>query len=150
MSLSCVQPFETLRTVTHREWVVIPFSRGSSWPRDRIQVFCTADRFFTIWATREARAGSMDLAKLWINIIINSRSFGLVFSRENNAHTFSFCGLTHKFSLAALPDSVTADHGQPYIYHHVLNITQDTVLWEGALEGSLFRELIYKVQWCWE
>ena len=36
------------------EWVAIPFSRGSSWPRDQIQVSCVAGRFFTIWATWEA------------------------------------------------------------------------------------------------
>ena len=36
------------------EWVAIPFSRASSWPRDQIQVSHFADRFFTIWATREA------------------------------------------------------------------------------------------------
>ena len=36
------------------EWVAISFSRGSSWPRDRTMVSCTAGRFFTIWATREA------------------------------------------------------------------------------------------------
>ena len=35
------------------KWVFIPFSRGSSWPRDRSQVSCMAGRFFTIWATRE-------------------------------------------------------------------------------------------------
>ena len=35
------------------EWVAISFSRGSSWPRDRTQVFCIAGRHFTIWATRE-------------------------------------------------------------------------------------------------
>ena len=35
------------------ECIVIPFSRGSSQPRDQIQVFCTAGRFFTIWATRK-------------------------------------------------------------------------------------------------
>ena len=35
------------------EWVAIPFSRGSSQPRNRTQVSCTAGRFFTIWATRE-------------------------------------------------------------------------------------------------
>ena len=35
------------------EWVAIPFSRGSSQPRDRTWVSCTAGRFFTIWATRE-------------------------------------------------------------------------------------------------
>ena len=33
------------------EWVVIPFSMGSSQPRDWIQISCTAGRFFTIWAT---------------------------------------------------------------------------------------------------
>ena len=39
------------------EWVALPFSRGSSQPRDRTQVSCrrTAGRFFTSWATREAR-----------------------------------------------------------------------------------------------
>ena len=36
------------------EWVAISFSRGSSQPRDQTQVFCTAGRFFTNWATREA------------------------------------------------------------------------------------------------
>ena len=36
------------------EWVAIPFSRGSSWTRDQTWVSCTAGRFFTIWATREA------------------------------------------------------------------------------------------------
>ena len=36
------------------EWVVIPFSRGSSQSRDRTVVSCIASRFFTTWATREA------------------------------------------------------------------------------------------------
>ena len=35
------------------EWVAIPFSRGSSWPRNRTQVSHIAGRFFIIWATRE-------------------------------------------------------------------------------------------------
>ena len=36
------------------EWVAISFSRKSSWPRDRILVSCTVNRFFTItdWATK--------------------------------------------------------------------------------------------------
>ena len=37
------------------EWVSIPFSRGSSWPRDQSQVSCIAGRFFTIRVTREAQ-----------------------------------------------------------------------------------------------
>ena len=36
------------------EWVTIPFSRGSSWPKDQTQVSCIAGRFLTVWATREA------------------------------------------------------------------------------------------------
>ena len=36
------------------EWVAISFSRGSSPPRDRTQVFHIASRCFTLWATREA------------------------------------------------------------------------------------------------
>ena len=38
------------------EWVAFPFSRGSSYPRDRTQVSCIAGRFYTIWATREAHS----------------------------------------------------------------------------------------------
>ena len=32
------------------EWVVFPFSNGSSWPRNQTGVSCIADRFFTNWA----------------------------------------------------------------------------------------------------
>ena len=37
------------------EQVAVPFYRGSSQPREQIQVSCTAGGFFTIWATRETR-----------------------------------------------------------------------------------------------
>ena len=66
-SLSCVWLFVTPWTVALQgplskgvfqerllEWVTIPFSRGSSWPRDQAQVSHIAGRFFTIWATGEA------------------------------------------------------------------------------------------------
>ena len=35
------------------EWVAMPSSRGSS--LERTQVSCSAGRFFTVWATREAQ-----------------------------------------------------------------------------------------------
>ena len=51
------------------EWVAIPFSRGSSKPRDWTQVSHIAGRFFTFWATREASFWAY-----WpINISINSK-----------------------------------------------------------------------------
>ena len=37
------------------EWVAIPFSRGSSWPRNWTRVSCIAGRLFTGWATRKAQ-----------------------------------------------------------------------------------------------
>ena len=37
------------------EWVAVPFSRGSSQPRDQSQVSHIAGRFFPSWATREAQ-----------------------------------------------------------------------------------------------
>ena len=40
-------------------WGRIPFSRGSSQPKDQTQVSCTAGRFFTSWATREALGHGM-------------------------------------------------------------------------------------------
>ena len=36
------------------EWVAIPFSKGSSQPRDWTQISHIAGRLFTDWATREA------------------------------------------------------------------------------------------------
>ena len=36
------------------EWVVILFSRGSSWTKAQTQVSHIADIFFTVWTTREA------------------------------------------------------------------------------------------------
>jgi len=36
------------------EWVAIPFSRGSSWPKDWTWVSHTAGRFFTVRASRKA------------------------------------------------------------------------------------------------
>ena len=44
------------------EWVALPFSRGPSQTRDRIQVSHIAGGFFTSWATREA--GSEKIQKL--------------------------------------------------------------------------------------
>ena len=36
------------------EWVAVPYSRGSSQPRDQTPVSCIAGRLFTSGATREA------------------------------------------------------------------------------------------------
>ena len=43
------------------EWVAIPFSRVSSWPRDQNHVSCITGRFFTIWATGKPTSGCTNL-----------------------------------------------------------------------------------------
>ena len=45
------------------EWVAIPFSRGSSPPRDTTQVSCVVGGFFTIWATRRATREQANLQR---------------------------------------------------------------------------------------
>ena len=37
------------------EWVAMPFSRGSSQPRDQTQISHVAGGFLTVWATRQAQ-----------------------------------------------------------------------------------------------
>ena len=53
----CSQPASSDRGILQArilEWVAIPFSRGSSQPRDQTPVSCIASKFFTIWATRSS------------------------------------------------------------------------------------------------
>ena len=51
------------------EWVAISFSRGSSWPRDRICISCLASKFFTTeppvkpWPTLDHRAKNWESQK---------------------------------------------------------------------------------------
>ena len=52
-TVACQAP-PSMRFSRHEYWNGRSFSRGSSWPRDRTWVSCTAGRLFTVWATREA------------------------------------------------------------------------------------------------
>ena len=65
------------------EWVAISFSRGSSQPRDQIQVSCITGGFFTSWATREPKntgVGSLSLLQ-WI-FPIQELNQGLLHCRQ--------------------------------------------------------------------
>ena len=55
------------------EWVAIPFSKGSSWPRDWNWVACIADRFFTVWATWETLM-YVNKAIIWMSNICEAFS----------------------------------------------------------------------------
>ena len=63
-SISCIHGILQARIV---EWIDIPFSRGSSQPRDRTQVSCNASRFFTTWAP-----GKLELFLYFLDTILLS------------------------------------------------------------------------------
>ena len=44
------------------EWIIYPFSRGSSWCRDQTRVSCIAGGFFTSGATREVQGANCNNA----------------------------------------------------------------------------------------
>ena len=50
------------------EWVAVPFSRGSSQPRDQTQVSRITGGFFANWATREAQEAYLTLNVNFHNI----------------------------------------------------------------------------------
>ena len=57
-SMDCCLPGSSVHGILQArilEWVAIPFSRGSSRPKDWSWVSCIAGRLFTVWATREAQ-----------------------------------------------------------------------------------------------
>ena len=55
--MNCSPPGSSVHEILQariQEWVAVPSSKGSCQPKDWTQVSCTAGRFFTDWATREA------------------------------------------------------------------------------------------------
>ena len=61
--IDCSPPDSSIHGVLHTrilEWVAIPSSRESFWPRDLTLVSCIAGRLFTIWATRKAQSNSIN------------------------------------------------------------------------------------------
>ena len=70
------------------EWVAIPFSKESSWPRNQTQFCCIVNRFFTTWATRFLHTDHLSLRR-WTYSSGQGRSSTLPFwslpsGRETN------------------------------------------------------------------
>ena len=96
------------------EWVVIPFSRGSSWPGDWTQVSCIAGGFFTNWATREAlrkhkhsykEAYTLGTAKILGNHLIQIIKENL-FVKVNNHPPIPLFYKQNKYLLSSLSPSL--------------------------------------------
>ena len=74
------------------EWVAIPFSRGSSQPRDRTQVSHVAGGFFTVWATREAHPSRGSMPISWL--LWPLPSLGKSVFSEGSSFQWCFSSLT--------------------------------------------------------
>ena len=73
------------------EWVVMPFSRGSSWPRIQTHISCVsciAGWFFICWATGEAPCEVLAPTIYFQKWILFS---SVPVSRRNNGNFSSFC-----------------------------------------------------------
>ena len=76
--MECIPPGSSVHLVFQErigEWVGISFSRGSSWPRDGIHVFCFSRQILYHRAAREAQLGSWGgsvnrLHIYWIDFLI--------------------------------------------------------------------------------
>ena len=68
---SCPTVVRGISQIRILRWVTIPFSRGSSRPRDWTQVSCIAGRFFIIWVMREpSRKGLNSLTwVVWFSLV---------------------------------------------------------------------------------
>ena len=87
------------------EWVAFPFSRGSSWPRNRTGVSCIAGRFFANWAIREAPIHFTEHQKrkfLWI-LFMNNCSCWLGHSLFTVKTWFNVHPIISKYLLALFP-----------------------------------------------
>ena len=71
----------------------LPFSRESSQPRDRTQVFCIAGGFFTSWASREAlKCLLYNIDPKYCHIYTSVNSVDCYYSGLKQLHTLA---LTH-------------------------------------------------------
>ena len=79
-TVACQEPlFMGIFQARILEWVAMPSFRGSSQPRNRTQVSHISGRFFTIWATREAKNTRMgNLSLLHGNFLTQEWKRGLL------------------------------------------------------------------------
>ena len=66
------------------EWVAIPFSRGSSWPRGQTQVSYITGRFFTVWVIR--KAGSLKPGPFLFSKSLSSCSLSQMLCSRQTGH----------------------------------------------------------------
>ena len=92
------------------EWVAVPFSRGSSQPRDKIQVSCIGGRFFSVWASREVQKEYRNChgSYWWLSSLLR-------------CWPLNFCRTYISFSLLWLHMDLDKYKWSPYLYFLIFN-----------------------------
>ena len=84
------------------EWVAYPFSRGSSWPRNRTRISCIAGVFFINWFMREAL----------ITFINRGKTIGVLFvlteRRQRCQNSLLPCPYQFPFTKTCSPSEATS------------------------------------------
>ena len=83
--VDCSPPGSSVQGISQArilEWVAISFSRGSSWPGDRIHVSCMAGEFFTIEPLRKPIIWFFSVCFFW-SVQLKVCQFCLSFQRTN-------------------------------------------------------------------
>ena len=87
--MDCSLPGSSVHAIVQAwilQGVAVPFSRGSSRPKDRTQVSHTACRFFTVWATRESQ--TRDCLTLKPPSAIPVSSMQIMHTRNNSGNAY--------------------------------------------------------------
>ena len=90
------------------EWVTVPFSRGSSQPRDRIHVSHIAGRFFTSWAIRESSSGQPFLGSRSIWKLLSQK-------KKKNIYTTSSQIFQTTITFSGSPEAIQETSGFIYL-----------------------------------
>ena len=96
------------------ERVAIPFSRGSSRPRNRNWVSCIASRFFTAWTTRWGKLGP-----LWTHLLLTQ----VIPSEESNVQIWdSFCLFSQEYEYVPVQIGLTVGPDIPGFPRHAWKV----------------------------
>ena len=90
--VDCSPPGSSVQGISQArilEWVAISFSRGSSWPGDRIHVSCMAGEFFTIEPLRKPIIWFFSVCFFW-SVQLKVCQFCLIFSKNQLLISFIF------------------------------------------------------------
>ena len=124
------------------EWVNVPFSRGSSWPRDGTQVSCIAGWFLTIWATREALFSPNGL---WICWYLYQEFFFLYTPTWTLPSRPSNATLTERLSMMTLHESCPHLSAQPCPSNPACSFSKANYIWICLLSAVCLTHLEYKL-----